>query len=120
MKSFNCINCGECCGPVPVTEQELKRIQKELKNMSKEKVLRLKNQKRPTLMCMFRDMAENKCSIYSVRPILCRMFGTYSGMVCPNNPRSAVIGHKEGMERLLNNGKLVGILSIQYTWDNII
>lgn len=120
MKNFKCINCGECCGPVPVTEQEAKQIREKISRIPKDKLFQLKHQKRPPLTCIFRDTEKNKCSIYDVRPEICRMFGAYKGMVCPNNPGHATLGHKEGMEKLFKNGEPAGILGIHITWDNIL
>lgn len=48
------------------------------------------------------------------------MFGFYKEMVCSHNPDHATIGHKEGMEKLFNNGRLAGILGIHFTWDDML
>jgi uncharacterized protein len=119
MKPFKCSNCGLCCGPVPVNEIELKRIQKKLKRMPRTKIEKLKNQTRTPFTCMFRDEERNQCAIYNVRPEVCRMFGFYDGMVCPENPEHATIGREEGTKRLSKGGKQIGILSLSITWDNI-
>lgn len=29
-KQFNCTNCGLCCGPVPVTQNEFKKSKEKL------------------------------------------------------------------------------------------
>lgn len=75
---FNCKNCGECCGPAPITKEELRKIKKFLK---------LKNLKLPKVLnkmeCRFRQ--EEKCLIYPVRPIVCKLFGTYENLVCDKN-----------------------------------
>jgi Fe-S-cluster containining protein len=119
MKPFQCSNCGECCGPVPVNKLELQRIQKKLSRMPKDKLERLKNQKRDPLTCMFRDVEKNECGIYNMRPEICKMFGLYEGMKCPRNHEHASIGRKEGVERMTKGGKHVGILTMQITWENI-
>lgn len=118
MKSFNCSNCGECCGPVPVNKWELNRIKKHLEKLPKSQIERLKNQKRSQFTCIFRDVENNSCGIYKIRPEICKMFGFYEGMVCPRNPEHATIGRKEGQERI-GTEETVGILSLQITWDNI-
>lgn len=120
MKPFKCDNTGECCGPVPLNELELNRIRKYLQRMPIAKRERLKNQQRPPLTCMFRDMENNQCGIYTMRPEICKMFGFYEGMVCPRNPEHATINREEGNKRLRPDGvKHVGILSLHITWDNI-
>jgi Fe-S-cluster containining protein len=119
MSQFHCFNCGDCCGPVPVNELELKRIRKSLSRMPKHKLECLKNQKRDQLTCMFRDTENEVCGIYNMRPEICKMFGFYEGMVCPRNTDQAMIGRKEGFQRLNKGGKQAEILTIQINWDNI-
>lgn len=119
MKPFQCSNCGDCCGPVPVNALELRRIKKKLSRMPKDKLERLKNQKRPPMTCMFRDIENNECGIYNMRPEICKMFGFYEGMKCPRNPEHATIGRKEGVKRLIKDGPHVGILTLQINWDTI-
>lgn len=119
MKPFDCSNCGECCGPVPVNELELSRIQKTLSRMPKGKLQRLQNQKRDPLTCMFRDVEKNECGIYTMRPEVCKMFGFYKNLVCPRNEEHATKEHQEGAERMRKGGKPAGILTIQINWQNI-
>jgi uncharacterized protein len=118
-KPFNCSNCGDCCGPVSVNNLELNRIKKTLSRMPKNKLDRLKNQKRDSMTCMFRDVERNECGIYAMRPEICKMFGFNEGMVCPRNPEHATISRKEGVQRLTKGGKQAGILTLQINWDNI-
>ena len=118
-KVFNCSNCGECCGPIPVNELELGRIRRALSRMPVEKINRLKNQQRDSLTCIFRDMESNTCSIYNMRPELCKMFGYYEGMVCSRNEEHATKSREEGMRRITKGGKAVGVLTMQINWDNI-
>lgn len=119
MKPFDCSNCGECCGPVPVNELELSRIKKTIQRMPKEKIERLKKQKRGELTCMFRDMENNECAIYTMRPEVCKMFGFYKGLVCPRNEEHATKDTHEGNARMRKGGKPAGILTIQINWENI-
>lgn len=78
---FKCLNCGGCCGPVPVSNEEEKKIKKFI---TKNK-LKIKKAKKFSIDCKFR--VDNKCQIYEVRPEICRNFGTCSGkfLKCPNN-----------------------------------
>lgn len=85
-QSFNCLNCGSCCGPVPVMENELEQIKAKIKAMSQTTIDRLRSQERDPFDCILRDVEKNKCLIYKVRPDICRMFGFYEDMRCPNNP----------------------------------
>ncbi|KFN01607.1 hypothetical protein [Bacillus clarus] len=44
MESLPCNGCeGMCCGPVPITKDELKKIKKKIKNMPRKARLDLKN-----------------------------------------------------------------------------
>ena len=71
MSNFVCHNCGKCCGPVPIVEEERRRIEKFLK---KHPSIRVKiKQKGPSLDCVFRD-EEKGCLIYSARPKICRAY----------------------------------------------
>lgn len=71
----NCRNCGMCCGPVPLNENEYKKINDfVIKNKPNY------NKKNDFLTCKFR--VDNKCAIYSVRPTICRLMGVVKGMEC--------------------------------------
>jgi hypothetical protein len=89
----NCRNCGTCCGDnVPITQNERMIIEDFVKTLTPEtlkflritklivqearnnKKLRLKWRKHFT-RCQFRDEVNKKCVIYSVRPMICRIFG---------------------------------------------
>ena len=85
MAEFRCHNCGECCGPVPFSQSELLSIMDVLRKMPREATEGLAAQQRGELTCMFRDMKAQCCAVYSARPLLCRMFGLYEGLVCPRN-----------------------------------
>ncbi len=75
-----CVNCGECCGPVPITIDDYARISNYLQgNSYAREVVRRKHE---PLQCVFRDDVQRKCAIYSVRPMVCRLFGVAKGMTC--------------------------------------
>jgi Fe-S-cluster containining protein len=64
--------CQEACGPVLMGRVEWERI-----------VKRLKHEPRggPDLVCpMLRD---GLCSVYAIRPMICRLWGIVEGMECP-------------------------------------
>jgi Fe-S-cluster containining protein len=83
--SFQCFNCGQCCGVVPATTNKLNKIKKYIKKHPE--ILVLKNQLKDNLTCIFRDNLKNQCTIYEVRPLICRQFGRYNidKLICPNN-----------------------------------
>lgn len=70
---FECIKgCNECCGPVPIIQQEAKN-------------LNLKTCMLPfahkSLNCKY--SSKQGCTIYEKRPLLCRLFGVVQKMACP-------------------------------------
>ena len=101
-----------CCGPVPVTEQEIKRIKKKLKTLPVKERRELKNQIRYYGTCMFYDLAHDRCGIHSARPEICRLFGYYKELVCFRKPELAV------GENVIVTDKPIGILSIDFTWKD--
>jgi Fe-S-cluster containining protein len=67
------VGCGDCCGPAPATKVELDRVVAYVR----ENGIVPKDQ---GLTCpLFLDGA---CSVYSVRPLICRAFGHVEGMDC--------------------------------------
>lgn len=65
--------CGECCGPVPVDASELARV----KAYAEKNGITPKAQ---SLVCPFYQ--GGKCAVYSVRPMLCQLFGRVRGLRC--------------------------------------
>ncbi|PLS17397.1 YkgJ family cysteine cluster protein [Bacillus sp. M6-12] len=112
MDSLPCNGCkGLCCGPVPVTASELKKIKKKIKLMPLKKRLELENQKRYYGTCIFYDIDKDQCGIHIVRPEICRMFGYYKELVCFRKPEMA-------KKRILPvSDKSVGILTVDFKWD---
>ncbi|TGE33447.1 YkgJ family cysteine cluster protein [Desulfosporosinus sp. Sb-LF] len=114
MESLPCASCkGLCCGPVPVTQQELKDIKNRIMEMPHQYRLKLKNQLRYYGTCIFYDLDKNKCSIHSARPSICRAFGHYSNLICFRKPEVA----KKQNWNVTENP--IGILSVDYTWKNL-
>ncbi|WP_274364325.1 YkgJ family cysteine cluster protein [Paenibacillus thermotolerans] len=114
MNTLPCQGCrGLCCGPVPVTEQEYKRIKKSVKAMPDKKRQQLKEQERFPGTCIFFDLERDRCGIYAARPEVCKMFGLYQGMACFRKPEAAV----KPMEHRRPE-KPAGILSIDFTWKH--
>ncbi len=74
---FTCQNCGDCCGPVPVTDGEWRKILRAIRGKSPHEIKRMQEQKREpvsvggivTATCIFRDEENNNCFIYEVRPL---------------------------------------------------
>lgn len=95
----NCQNCGSCCGPVPITVQEQKTIQAYV-DKNKPSI----NKQYDFLDCKFR--VNHACSIYSVRPIVCRLFGVTKGLACPYGNTHEIDGAP-----FISKEKSVGLLN---------
>ena len=93
-----CSQCGNCCSKyLPVTQHEINTIKQYIKNHNIGKAPHgLAILKNPTfdLCCPFLDMTKkkNKCSIYPVRPQICREFiCNETARQCSKNLASAKI-----------------------------
>lgn len=113
METLPCQGCkGLCCGPVPVSENELKRLRKKVKAMPAKTRNELKNQQRFPGTCIFYDLKKDRCGVHASRPGVCKAFGLHQNLVCFKNPQAAL--HKDWkMEEPAS-----GILSIDYTWKD--
>lgn len=70
--TFKCVpGCTACCGPVPFAKCEWDRIEDKRKSTG--------------LKCPY--AGANGCDIYEKRPLVCRLFGTFDGLPCPNGCR---------------------------------
>lgn len=118
IKDFACQRCGLCCGPVPISNSEFNQIKKAVSQMTVKEVNRLRRQKRDKLTCMFYDTQKRQCSIYEDRPEICRMFGFYQKMECPNNPQWGNKSVIAGIKRLSKSqtSGVAGILTVNIGW----
>jgi uncharacterized protein len=114
MESLPCQGCrGLCCGPVPVTEKELKVIKKKVKSMPAKARTDLEKQQRFMGTCIFYDSDHDKCGIHSARPSICRAFGHFGNLICFRKPEAAASAEKwKALEAP------AGILSVDFTWKD--
>lgn len=100
-KHEKCINCGECCGIIPASEQEINSIREYITKNGIKPIIRTNK-----AICPFRDNEKKKCLIYPVRPVICRLFGVAKGnMQCPNGNSADIDGTKfipNGNIKILN------------------
>ncbi|WP_197333457.1 YkgJ family cysteine cluster protein [Ralstonia syzygii] len=76
--TFECTpGCHDCCGPVTTSTEEMSRL--PVKSDAEHETA-LAN-----LSCPHLDT--NGCSVYSERPLICRLFGTTPRLACPNGNR---------------------------------
>ncbi|SFS42255.1 hypothetical protein SAMN05444972_10258 [Marininema halotolerans] len=108
-----CKGCrGACCGPVPITGPEVKKIKKKIKSMPVKMRNELKNQQRFYGTCIFYDQDNDKCGIYSARPAICDAFGHYANLVCFRKPEAVKKEHWSPKE------EPAGILSVDFKWEH--
>lgn len=76
-----CSNCGGCCGVLlPVSKAEIKEIKRYIKrkHIKEQKHEEIKRDVLRSgfldMTCPFRDNTAQKCTIYPVRPAICRVF----------------------------------------------
>jgi Fe-S-cluster containining protein len=117
--TFICQNCGECCGLIPVSGEELRRIREAINQMSREERERLKTQKRDKLTCPLRDIEKKGCAVYKARPQVCRMQGHVDRMPCPHNPNAPVMTKATELMYLNGIGEAVGVLGIDIGWKEL-
>ena len=98
---FKCNNCGECCGPVPISEKEYNKIKKYC---IENNIVPIKN---IDIICPFRDTINKKCTIYEVRPTLCKLMGVTKGMFCPNGNTYELNGHKYIIDDMIKDNQLM-------------
>ena len=76
--SFECKKgCHDCCGPVTTSPEEMSRLPMKT-NAEHDAALN-------ELNCV--HLCPNGCSVYSERPLICRLFGTTPRLSCPNGYR---------------------------------
>jgi len=92
--------CGRCCGIVPATETEYQRVIRYAKEHDV-------NPQDQGITCPWYQ--ENKCSVYAVRPIICRLFGHVEAMPCPQG-HNVSIPEREAVRMIRSNGKCGRVL----------
>ncbi|MBM7590563.1 Fe-S-cluster containining protein [Brevibacillus fulvus] len=113
MNTLPCQGCkGLCCGPVPITGKEFKKIQKKVKTFPRKIRERLERQPRFFGTCIFYDIEQDQCGIHDVRPEICRAFGYHKELVCFRKPELAT------KEKISFKESPVGYLSIDFTWKD--
>ena len=92
--------CGECCGPVLVTEREYEAVRTYIK--AKGLVAKAQG-----MTCPFYQ--EGTCTVYSVRPFACQLFGHVEEMPCPRG-YNVNISSEAGRRAVLSRGEPTRLL----------
>jgi len=90
-----CSDCGQCCGnTLPMNFQEISRIEKYIKkhNIKPCRHFAPFNGSQASMVCPFRDNTAKRCTIYPVRPGICKTF--FCG-----KPREQVVADRAAVYR---------------------
>jgi Fe-S-cluster containining protein len=68
--------CGACCGVAPVTETEFRRIERYVKDHG---ITPIRHDDDDEQCPLYQD---GKCTVYPVRPLICRIFGHTERLTC--------------------------------------
>lgn len=82
--SFQCKEgCSDCCGPVILSKYESDRLKGKETNTG--------------VGCRY--LKDGKCSVYEIRPFICRIFGVLNDLKCPHI-KPAIMLNKHNAEKL--------------------
>lgn len=117
-----CSNCGNCCTEfVPLTKKETETIRKYLKQHPEIKMHRHLDKENIEILCPFRDKVNKRCTIYEVRPRVCRRF------ICNLPPATLAKNKDEGVDRAYYNGRdttkwisLHALFFEDYDWELLV
>lgn len=99
--------CQESCGPIVIEGKEEQKVKEycnrnniqfhELKPPTKTEFISLLMKDDSDLVCPY--LKEGRCSIYSVRPMICKLWGVVESMKCMNGcvPEKGFLTDKEGI-----------------------
>lgn len=85
--SFECRQgCADCCGPIEMSRLEYYRVVKASgRNAGEIRGQMERNLKRGNYRCPMLHPKTNRCTVYQVRPAICRLFGVVKDkMLCPH------------------------------------
>lgn len=85
--SFSCKDgCADCCGPIEMSRLEYFRVVKASGRSSEDiKKQMQSNLKQGNYRCPLLHPKTNHCTVYEVRPAICRLFGVVKDrMQCPH------------------------------------
>ena len=119
---FHCLsNCTECCHQhILISDKELFKIRRALRNTGSTEIERIKNQDRSSVVCPLLDLDNGTCSVYNSRPDICKVFGHFTGALACSYNLDADLDPVE--EYFLNNlynepSREAGRLGVDFTWE---
>lgn len=76
--------CQSFCGPIKMSRLEEKRIEKESGISMEMNMEKLVETVMTAATCPQLDHSTGRCSIYAIRPLICRVFGMIKRLKCPH------------------------------------
>lgn len=104
--------CHDSCGPIPTTVRERERVGEAGVTLTPVyKALPL-IENDPDWRCPALD-ADNRCTVYDVRPLICRLYGAVENMPCAHGcvPVGRYLTRDEAAELIATAEKLTGGLA---------
>jgi hypothetical protein len=104
--TFQCKEgCFDCCGPVELSRLEYMRCVQASGRTAEEVRQQMQNNlKQGIYLCPLLDTETKKCTVYEVRPAICRLFGAVKNqLLCPH-------GYAPESSALLSDGQAREIL----------
>lgn len=110
--AFTCKEgCCDCCGPILMTRLEALRIHRATGTNPLAMLLDIKKHiENDNLRCPYVDPATHRCSIYEIRPAVCRVFGSseHPRLTCPNGCRPEWLLTKAETSAVMNQVDKLG------------
>ena len=122
-KDGKCSHCGGCCTEFLIlTEDEVKRIKEYVKKNNIKEIRHL-NDHEIKVLCPFRDEEKKICTIYEVRPEICKLFQCNQSMDVINKNKE-LINKKAKYNRkdykvdiLQNMASMHALIFDDYEWE---
>ena len=94
IKDFSCNHCHKCCGPIIWFEPEEIMIRDYMEKNKIKRVLWTKEEfKQNQMRCPY--LIDDRCIIYPVRPIVCRLQGNIPDLKCNFSNNADFMSEKE-------------------------
>ena len=92
--NFKCKHCNQCCGPIIWFGPEELLIREYLEKFKIKRVIWTKEEfQKNQMKCPY--LVNNRCIIYQVRPIVCRLQGNIFELKCKSSNNCISISRKE-------------------------
>ena len=113
LPAFQCKEgCFDCCGPVKLSRLEYLRCISVSGRTAEEVRKQMQNNlKQGIYNCPLLDTETKRCSVYEVRPAICRLFGVVKGeLLCPHGyaPESSELLSDEQSREILRKVEELG------------